>query len=338
MSKEILKQRIQILREPLETWLTFYGKEGKTLNEEQLISDIIIKITNYREYSYKQNREFEKLLNKKLTWKNEEHNDKNWKEIITIYNEKMPQVMKLLGKTYEDHGFEENWNILHNQSKNIAIKMINIKKLIEEITRTLESEKDIFEIIEDIMMYLQSTRLIYNDIDNWFKIVINRHDEEPQEKFQDNFKTTQNIITTLEEEILNQDDQIKNQQDQILNQNEQITLIARSRGWPIEETGSSTNEFGGTVNDAAAAPWNTPNPEIAAKINRTALTQNEKTIIRQGLYHKQPWKVTNYPRVVEPTAGAGGAGLGGEATLDATSSANIDLDRDTVIRGRGVAG
>jgi len=53
MSKEILKQRIQILREPLETWLTFYGKEGKTLNEEQLISDIIIKITNYREYSYK---------------------------------------------------------------------------------------------------------------------------------------------------------------------------------------------------------------------------------------------------------------------------------------------
>jgi len=222
MSKEILKQRIQILREPLETWLTFYGKEGKTLNEEQLISDIIIKITNYREYSYKQNREFEKLLNKKLTWKNEEHNDKNWKEIITIYNEKMPQVMELLGKTYEDHGFEENWNILHNQSKNIIIKMINIKKLIEEITRTLESEKDIFEIIEDIMMYLQSTRLIYNDIDNWFKIVINRHDEEPQEKFQDNFKTTQNIITTLEEEILNQDDQIKNQQDQILNQNDQI--------------------------------------------------------------------------------------------------------------------
>ena len=95
MSKEILKQRIQILREPLETWLTFYGKEGKTLNEEQLISDIIIKITNYREYSYKQNREFEKLLNKKLTWKNEEHNDKNSKEIITIYNEKMPQVMEL---------------------------------------------------------------------------------------------------------------------------------------------------------------------------------------------------------------------------------------------------
>ena len=64
---------------------------------------------------------------------------------------------------------------------------------------------------------------------------------------------------------------------------EQITLIARSRGWPIEETGSSTNEFGGTVNDAAAAPWNTPNPEIAAKINRTALTQNEKTIIRQRI-------------------------------------------------------
>src|SRR2546430_12725376 len=113
MSKEILKQRIQILREPLETWLTFYGKEGKTLNEEQLISDIIIKITNYREYSYKQNREFEKLLNKKLTWKNEEHNDKNWNEIITIYNEKMSQVMELLGNHMKIMGLKKIFFIIN---------------------------------------------------------------------------------------------------------------------------------------------------------------------------------------------------------------------------------
>src|SRR5688500_14570014 len=53
---------------------------------------------------------------------------------------------------------------------------------------------------------------------------------------------------------------------------EQVTLIARSRGWPIEETGSSTEEFGGTLNNAAAAPWNVVNPEIA---NGNALTQNE---------------------------------------------------------------
>jgi len=118
---------------------------------------------------------------------------------------------------------------------------------------------------------------------------------------------------------------------------EQITLIARSRGWPIEETGSSTNEFGRTVNDAAAAPWNTPNPEIAAKINRIALTQDEKTTIRRGLYHKQPWKLTDYTRVVEPTAGAGGAELGG-ATLDNASSANIDLDGVTVVSERIVEG
>src|SRR5256885_16662727 len=81
---------------------------------------------------------------------------------------------------------------------------------------------------------------------------------------------------------------------------EQITLIARSRGWPIEETGSSTNEFGGAVNNVIAAPWNTPNPEIAAKANRTALTQDEKTTIQQELYHKQLWNMTNYAQVSEP--------------------------------------
>ena len=122
----------------------------------------------------------------------------------------------------QDHGFEENWNTLHNQSKNIITKIINIKKLIEEITGTPESEKDIFKIIEDIIAYLQSTRSTYDNIDNWFKIIINRHDEELQEKLQDNFKITQKIITTLEEKLLDQNNQIRDQQDQILDQTDQI--------------------------------------------------------------------------------------------------------------------
>src|ERR1051325_11328651 len=60
---------------------------------------------------------------------------------------------------------------------------------------------------------------------------------------------------------------------------EQITLIAKSREWPIEEIGSSTNEFGDT-NGVAAAPWSTPNPDIASKANGVALTQDEKRTIR----------------------------------------------------------
>ena len=71
--------------------------------------------------------------------------------------------------------------------------MINIKKLIEEITGIPESEKDIFEIIKDIMAYLLSTRSIYDDINNWFKIIINRYNKELQEKPQDNFRTTQKL-------------------------------------------------------------------------------------------------------------------------------------------------
>ena len=116
---------------------------------------------------------------------------------------------------------------------------------------------------------------------------------------------------------------------------EQITLIAKSRGWPIEEIGSSTNEFGGT-NGATVAPWNTPNLEIAVKANGVALTQDEKNTIRQGLYHKQPWNWTEYAVVAAPTAGDGGAGLGGPAILANPSSANIDLDGVTVVPGEMV--
>ena len=181
----------------------------------------------------------------------------------------MPQVMELLGKAYEDHGFEENWNTLHNQSKNIIIKMINIKKLIEKITSTPENEKGIFEMIEDIMAHLQLTGSIYDNIINgfielnhpfiidenesklntirlyiirieaivkneldykeliieindWFKNIINKYAEEPQEKPQNNFKITVKIITTLEEQIQKQDDQIKDQQDQINQLQEQL--------------------------------------------------------------------------------------------------------------------
>ena len=44
---EILKQRIQKLREPLEIWLAFYDiTETILLNEEQLILNIMINITN----------------------------------------------------------------------------------------------------------------------------------------------------------------------------------------------------------------------------------------------------------------------------------------------------
>ena len=42
--------------------------------------------------------------------------------------------------------------------------MINIKKLIEEIIEIYKSEKGIFEIIEDIIEYLQSTRSTHDDI------------------------------------------------------------------------------------------------------------------------------------------------------------------------------
>ena len=58
-----LKRRIDNLRQPIIRWLDFYripNLEEKT--DQELTTMLINKITNYREYGYTQNREFEELL------------------------------------------------------------------------------------------------------------------------------------------------------------------------------------------------------------------------------------------------------------------------------------
>lgn len=79
MNTTQLRRRIDNLRQPIINWLQFYNipdLENKTDNE--LTTMLINKITNYREYGYIQNREFETLLQFPISNENEERNNINW--------------------------------------------------------------------------------------------------------------------------------------------------------------------------------------------------------------------------------------------------------------------
>ena len=112
-----LKRRIDNLRQPIIRWLDFYripNLEEKT--DQELTTMLINKITNYREYGYTQNREFEELLQSPITNENEERNKINWNIIVDIYKIHMKETIERLGKTFEDLGYRQQWQALSNQA------------------------------------------------------------------------------------------------------------------------------------------------------------------------------------------------------------------------------
>ena len=122
-----LKQRIDNLRQPIITWLDFYKiKNLEEKTDQELTTILINKITNYREYGYTQNREFEELLQVPLTNENEERNKINWNIIVDIYKIHMKETIERLGKTFEDLGYRQQWQALSNQAIIIATKTLQI--------------------------------------------------------------------------------------------------------------------------------------------------------------------------------------------------------------------
>jgi len=70
---DALQIRINNLRQPIINWLQFYHiTDLETKGDIELIALLIQKITNYREYGYTQNKNFELLLQIPITDKNEE--------------------------------------------------------------------------------------------------------------------------------------------------------------------------------------------------------------------------------------------------------------------------
>ncbi|HJU59740.1 MAG TPA: hypothetical protein VJ583_08320, partial [Nitrososphaeraceae archaeon] len=130
-------------------------------------------------------------------------------------------------------------------------------------------DKGIFEMIEELKLYLQNTRSSYDriinnfieferpfeideteskldtiktyiyrleflakkgvdslklmgEVNEWFKELIEEHIGLPQKESQENFKTVQDLINTLEEQLEDQKIQIKNLQEQNILLQEQI--------------------------------------------------------------------------------------------------------------------
>jgi hypothetical protein len=163
-----LQQKIQILREPLERWLAFYDIDATRFDERSLINNIITRITNYREYKYEQNMDFEMLLGIPVSGTNEESNKINFTQIMSIYARSVKHTMEILEYPYENHGFEENWDIIYKQIELIISKIIDVKQITESITNISTGDKGIFDMIEELKSYLQDTRSSYDRIINNF--------------------------------------------------------------------------------------------------------------------------------------------------------------------------
>src|SRR5215471_8886532 len=94
------QERLNIIKQPIIDWLSFYRIEDLTdMNEQQLIDELIPRITELRRYAYAQNEHFERLLGFPITGNNEE-NRHNWNMIILTYKEMMTLTIERLGKPF----------------------------------------------------------------------------------------------------------------------------------------------------------------------------------------------------------------------------------------------
>src|SRR5437868_6419206 len=145
-----LKRRIDNLRQPIIRWLDFYripNLEDKT--DQELTTILINKITNYREYGYTQNREFEELLQSTITNENEERNKINWNIIVDIYKIHMKETIERLGKTFEDLGYRQQWQALSNQAIIIATKTLQIRAILKQ---SIQKQKNKIQQTKDAII------------------------------------------------------------------------------------------------------------------------------------------------------------------------------------------
>src|SRR5438874_1553815 len=133
---DILQTRVNNLRQPIINWLQFYHiTDLESKSDIELITLLINKITNYREYGYIQNKNFELLLQIPITERNEERNITNWNIIVDTYHIHMKGTIERLGKPFENRGYRQQWQALFDQATEIVIRVLQIRTM---ITRTIQ--------------------------------------------------------------------------------------------------------------------------------------------------------------------------------------------------------
>ena len=302
-----LKQRIDNLRQPIIKWLDFYKIENlEDKTDHELTTMLINKITNYREYGYIQNREFEELLQVPLTNENEERNKINWNIIVDIYKIHMKETIERLGKTFEDLGYRQQWQALSNQAIIIATKTLQIRAI---LTQTIQPNvhdptvMGIMDMLIEIEKHLKFANEVYDImIDRQLNIVSTK----PLKLMDHKLIDIDNYVLTLEQKfteteqfamkgfeiIQNQENEIQQAKDAIIPALNQISPITEING--LNE--SSIIEINQVARDLLLEQSKTikhlQNVINTQQIQITNLqNENENTNYQQQI---QQWKYTAY--------------------------------------------
>ena len=205
---------------------------------------LINKITNYREYGYTQNREFEELLQSTITNENEERNKINWNIIVDIYKIHMKETIERLGKTFEDLGYRQQWQALSNQAIIIATKTLQIRAILKQSIQPNLHEPTamgIMDMLIEVEKHLKFANEVYDImIDRQLDIVSTK----PLKLMEHKLIDIDNYVLTLEQKFIetekftmkgfeiiqNQENEIQQAKDAIIPTLNQISPITEING------------------------------------------------------------------------------------------------------------
>ena len=302
-----LKRRIDNLRQPIIRWLDFYripNLEDKT--DQELTTMLINKITNYREYGYTQNREFEELLQSTITNENEERNKINWNIIVDIYKIHMKETIERLGKTFEDLGYRQQWQALSNQAIIIATKTLQIRAILKQSIQPNVHDPTVMGIM-DMLIEVEKHLKFANEV---YDIMIDRQldivNTKPLKLMEHKLIDIDNYVLTLEQKFIetekftmkgfeiiqNQENEIQQAKDAIIPTLNQISPITEING--LNE--ASIIEINQVAQDLLLEQSKTikhlQNVINTQQIQITNLqNENENTNCQQQI---QQWKYTAY--------------------------------------------
>ena len=302
-----LKRRIDNLRQPIIRWLDFYripNLEDKT--DQELTTMLINKITNYREYGYTQNREFEELLQSTITNENEERNKINWNIIVDIYKIHMKETIEQLGKTFEDLGYRQQWQALSNQAIIIATKTLQIRAILKQSIQPNVHDPTVMGIM-DMLIEVEKHLKFANEV---YDIMIDRQldivSTKPLKLMEHKLIDIDNYVLTLEQKFIetekftmkgfeiiqNQENEIQQAKDAIIPTLNQISPITEING--LNE--ASIIEINQVAQDLLLEQSKTikhlQNVINTQQIQITNLqNENENTNCQQQI---QQWKYTAY--------------------------------------------
>ena len=287
-----LRRRIDGLRQPIINWLQFYNipdLDNKTDNE--LITMLINKITNYREYGYTQNRKFEMFLQLPTTNENEERNDINWNIIVDTYYIHMKETIERLGKPFENLGYRQQWQILSDQAINIATKMLQIRTMLTPIKGTVKDPTvmGIMDMLIDIEKHLKFTNEVYDImIDRQLDIVSTK----PLVLMEHKLIDIDAYVLLLEQKFMEQERFVIEGFETIQNQENEIQQ-AKNTIIPTINQISPITEING-LNESSITEIN--------QVARDLLLEQSKTIKHlQNVINTQQIQITNLQNLPEET-------------------------------------